>query len=123
MTKYGFDLDGTLDRTVLRQLATDLHEAGHEIHVLTGAMEDIGEWTAQARREKIDGLGLPWIPDERIHRCFGKSLEEIGREKGRALDRLGIKLMLDDSPTFVREMTNESNALILYVVNNPKKML
>lgn len=118
--KYAFDLDGTLDRSRVRRLATHLHNAGHELFVLTGAMQDTGMWTAAARRQKLDALGLEFIKDDHVHRCFGNTLEEIGQRKAAVLNELGIDIIFEDSSTFTREIMQHSKALVLYVVNNPK---
>ena len=114
--KFGFDLDGTLDRTQIRLLSNALYEAGHEVHVITGGMTDTGEWTMAARIAKCDSLG---IMRTAIHRAFGPDLHAIGLEKARILKELGIGLMFEDSSSYIRAI--DRTALCCFVVNNPKE--
>jgi len=115
MSKYGFDIDGTLTRTAIRLLACDLLKAGHEIHVITGALEDSGEWTIESRLAQLSELGVEYT---KLHRCFGKNLWEVGEEKGRVCRENRIDLLFEDSSTYVRAVGDAT--LCCFVVNNPK---
>jgi hypothetical protein len=99
MSRYAFDLDGTLDVPVLARLAEDLFKAGHEIHVVTGGITDTGEWTLPARQEKLARLGVPYTE---IHRCFGENLDEIGRKKREVCDKVGALVLFDDSVPYMQ---------------------
>lgn len=57
--KIGFDLDGTLDRPAIRDMALALIEAGHEVHIITGVFLEAGEWqSAEQKRQKLTRLGI-----------------------------------------------------------------
>lgn len=113
MSIYAFDLDGTLDRPELAQLANDLLAAGHEVHVVTGAQADIGEWTLEARHAKLASLG---VSPSAIHRCFGLTYEEIGRKKREVCDSIGAILVFDDANSYVRQL-QYGKACVLQVMN------
>jgi len=115
MSIYAFDLDGTLDRLELAQLARDLHAAGHEIHIVTGALADIGEWTLAAREAKLAQLNVPYTT---IQRCFGSTYEEIGRRKKEVCDALAVTVVLDDANSYIRQL-QYGNACVLQVM--PKR--
>jgi hypothetical protein len=94
MSKYGFDLDGVLNRAPLAQLANDLFDAGHEVYVVTGGLADSGEWTMEARIERLREF---WIRYTEIVRCIDPDINKVGEVKGRMCDELGIGLLIDDS--------------------------
>jgi len=98
MSRYGFDLDGTLDREPIRQLARDLFEAGHKIYIVTGGLEDSGEWTAESRMQRLKDLGVPYT---NIVRCLHPDITKIGAMKGDACRKLGIALLIDDSMMYI----------------------
>lgn len=110
--KWGFDLDGTLDHEEIRDLANFLYDHGEEVHVLTGFVPG-GSYTAEAKYEKIKRLGVRCT---QVHLCRGESMEEIGYTKAVILNRLGIKFMVDDDPTFIKQMAYYSQARLLMVV-------
>lgn len=59
--RVAFDLDGTLDRPAIRDLALVLLKAGHEVHIITGVFLEAGEWQSTAeKRKKITRLGIPY---------------------------------------------------------------
>lgn len=113
MSKYGFDLDGTLEVPFIAQLARDLYEAGHEVHVVTGANSDTGPWTLEARQEQLAYLKVPYTE---LHRCFGTTLKDIAAEKVRVLRENKIKLMIDDMPEYCKAMAQAEVGQILFVV-------
>ena len=94
MSRYGFDLDGVLSRPVLARLANDLYDAGHEVYIVTGGLADTGEWTLEERRKRLEKYGVRY---SEIIRCIEPDINNIGAAKGRACDRLGIGLLIDDS--------------------------
>ena len=115
MSTYAFDLDGTLDRPELAQLARDLFAAGHEVHIVTGARADVGEWTIAARQEKLASLAVNYTL---IHRCFGATHDAVGSEKRRVCDEIGALLMFDDAPSYIKELSY-GRSCILQVI--PKR--
>lgn len=98
MSKYGFDLDGTLDIPAIAQLANDLYAAGHEVYIVTGGFGDRGEWTITEREKKLTRLKVRYTE---IIRCLKPTFEEIGQEKGRVCHERGIILLFDDSDTYI----------------------
>jgi hypothetical protein len=110
--KWGFDLDGTLDHEEIRALANFLFDAGKEVHVLTGFVPT-GRYTEQMKLAKLARLGIRCT---QVHLCEGDTMEEIGYTKAQTLNRLGIAFMVDDDPTFVKQMVHYSTARILMVV-------
>ena len=117
MSKYGFDIDGTLTRTSIARLANELFQAGHEIHVITGALRDEGMWTISARELQLKDLGVRYTE---LHRCFGDSLERIGAEKAKVCAGLGLVMMFEDSSTYIRHIGGKT--LCCFVVNNPRNL-
>jgi hypothetical protein len=113
MTAYAFDLDGTLDRPALAQLANDLHDAGHEVWVITGGLADTGEWTLEAREQKLAALGVRCAG---IVRCINPDIRKLGALKGRECARLGITVMVDDSLPYLEGAAGASSAVRLLVL-------
>ena len=110
--KFGFDLDGTLDHEEIKTLANILYDAGQEVHVLTGFVPE-GGYTEDMKIDKLRRLGIRCT---QVHLCEGENMEEIGYTKAQTLNRPGIAFMVDDDPTFVKQMVHYSNARILLVV-------
>lgn len=108
--RWGFDLDGTLDHEEIRALSNFLFDHGEEVHVLTGM------GTASTEQSKIDKCKRLGIRYTQLHCCVGESMEDIGYVKAQILRRLGIRLMIDDDPTFVKQMNFYSEARILMVI-------
>lgn len=104
MARWGFDLDGTLDHEEIRALANFLHDHGEEVHVLTGNLDP---------GPKLARLG---VRCSRVHVCSEPTMAEVGYAKAQILNRLGIKFMVDDDPTFVKQIAYYSDARILMVV-------
>jgi len=112
MARWGFDLDGTLDHDEIRDLANFLFDHGEEVHVLTGFVPG-GRYTEEMKTDKLRRLGIRCT---QVHLCEGNSMEEIGYTKAQTLNRLNINFMVDDDPTFVKQMVHYSTARILLVV-------
>lgn len=113
MTAYGFDLDGTLDRPGIAQLANDLHDAGHEVWVVTGGLADAGEWTQEARRRKLAALGVRYTG---IARCINPDVRQVGIQKGEVCARLGITILLDDDRLYLDGAASASGVTRLLVL-------
>lgn len=113
MSKYGFDLDGTLTRPELAQLANDLYDAGHEVYVVTGALADTGEWTMSAREERLASLGIRYTE---IVRAIDPDINQVGRRKGEACKERGISLLIDDALGYLQGVSQVSPTLCLLVL-------
>lgn len=113
--KVAFDLDGTLDRPVLRDLCLALLEGGHEVHIITGTFtEAIGWQDAAAKREKLARLGIPFDAMhfgpgiatlhvlDAVPQTYSREyrLIDLGLRKGELCERHGVQLVLDDSETY-----------------------
>jgi hypothetical protein len=110
--KFGFDLDGTLDHEEIRMIANTLFDAGHEVHILTGFVPG-GTYTEQMKLDKCQRLKLKYT---KLHLCQGDSMEDIGYVKAQTLRQYDIPFMIDDDPTFVRQMTYYSTSRIVMIV-------
>lgn len=110
--KWGFDLDGTLDHIEIRDMCNALYDAGHEIHILTGFVPG-GGYTAEDKLAKIERLGVKY---SKLHLCEGDTMEDIGYTKAQILRNYNIPLMIDDDPTFVKQMAYYSTSRILMVI-------
>ena len=133
--KVGFDLDGTLDRPALRDLALSLLKAGHEVHIISGCFLEAGEWQdEQAKLEKLVRLGLAQagpvkgkykLPENlRVtileavsHIDFDRDyrLADLGLRKGAYVERNGIEVMFDDSELYCKLMPAYCGAVIAQV--------
>jgi hypothetical protein len=112
--KIGFDLDGTLDRPQLATLARYLHEEGHEVHVITcSRIAQFGY--SETRDNKVKKLLRLAVPYTKLHLVEGGTYSEAGVAKAGVIEREGIELMFDDSPTFCEIMTGLTKAVILRV--------
>ena len=100
MSVYAFDLDGTLTRAPIAQLARDLEAAGHTIHVVSGWLEHLGPWEAAiaAKAEQLRALGLS--SNAPLHLCRGSTQTACAAGKAEALRRIGPLLFIDDMPLF-----------------------
>lgn len=103
----GFDMDGTLDRPAILQLAIALDAAGHDVHVISGMFpEDEAPWqNEEAKWDKFDKyLRLTNIKFH-IVRALPVSatknldyvLRDLNLNKANLLRTLGIELYIDDS--------------------------
>ena len=117
--KIGFDLDGTLDRPAIRDLALALIKGGHEVHIITGVFVEAKEWQDEAaKKEKLTRLGIPYqMPDamcqvegtavlhvlDAVASTFARDyrLIDLGLRKGALCEKLGITMFFDDSETYV----------------------
>lgn len=111
---FAFDLDGTLDRPELAQLANLLFDAGHDIHVITAhAIAVAGYYaTRESKVKKLDKLGVRYT---KLHLASGANYSEVGLDKARVIREEGIEVMFDDSTTFCNMMAEYSNAVVLRV--------
>lgn len=124
--KFGFDLDGTLDKKELADLARVLLDAGHEVHVITGVFPDAGDWQSpDAKRAKVLRLGFSYkemIPPMNMTEQHGlhprkvtlhilnaditlgreDRLIGLGLQKGALCETLGIQVFLDDSELYCK---------------------
>jgi len=114
MSAYGFDLDGTLDHPELTRLANDLHDAGHQVYVVTGGLADAGEWTMAAREQKLAVLGVRYTE---IIRCIDPDISKLGALKGEACNRLGITVLFDDAHMYLTGAASVSDVVRLLVLS------
>ena len=101
---YGFDLDGTLTKPAIAQLANDLFDAGHRIYVITGGMADSGEWTIERRQELLAKLGVKYT---KVVRCLAPSFREIADLKNKACQEYNISVMLDDMDIYLNAIQSQ----------------
>jgi hypothetical protein len=130
--RFAFDLDGTLDRKVMRDLAKILLDAGHEVHIITGIFAEAGDWQdVDAKRLKLQRLGIPFTEDGKL--LFGHALlhilvavdvsfsreyrlNDLGLRKGALCEQLGISIFIDDSSTYCEMVPKMSgDTLVLKV--------
>lgn len=131
--KVGFDLDGTLDRPALRDLALALLESGHEVHIITGVFPEAENWQdGPAKRAKLFRHRVPFYewPNEpregaaRLHiltavpSTFDRDyrLADLGLRKGELCERLGIEMFFDDSDKYCEMIPKMAGAVtVLHV--------
>lgn len=121
--KIGFDLDGTLDRPAVRELAFQLLEAGVEVHIISGYFAE-GEWQhPKAKYAKLVRMGFGhwnWINEFFVPECqhlvvsfidqpdterdTEYRLRNIALRKGAYCEEHGIDIMFDDSELYVKLM-------------------
>jgi len=117
--KIGFDLDMTLDRPELAELAGMLFSKGCEIHIITVArMGDGYHSTREQKQEKLKQLGVPY---HYLHLVGGDSFEQAGLRKASVVAREGIKIFIDDSSTFCTVVADQTDAVVLRVRPERKK--
>lgn len=134
----GFDLDGTLDRPALRDLALSLIRAGHGVYIVTGVFAEAMEWQdAAAKRAKLERLGIPFTEASEFSTetpITGKSaqlvvlqavastfsrdyrLADLGLRKGAYCERQGITLFFEDSETYaemIPKMSGNTTVLLI----------
>lgn len=133
--KIGFDLDGTLDKPALRDLALALLAAGHEVFIVSGCFVEAGEWQDETTKlDKLVRLGLAVsggdgkykLPEGlRIHILEAVShidfdrdyrLTDLGLRKGAYIEKNGIELMFDDSELYCKLMPSMCGATIARVL-------
>lgn len=134
--RFGFDLDGTLDRPAVRALAHALRDYGHEIHIISGCFTEAGEWQDhQAKHKKLARLGFgtinefppSWcglagvhvhILDAVSHKEFDRDyrLVDLALRKGSLVEKLGIEMMFDDSELYCKHMPSMCGAQIVRVL-------
>jgi hypothetical protein len=133
--KVAFDLDGTLDKPALRNLALSLLSAGHEVHIVSGCFLEAGDWQDEtAKLDKLVRLGLAQAGDgpgkyklpeglrisileavshERFDRDY--RLADLGLRKGAYIEKNGIEIMFDDSELYCKLMPAYCGAVIAQV--------
>ncbi len=136
--KAAFDLDGTLDRPGIAKLANALLNAGHRVYIMTSHFKEGGEWQSpMSKMEKLRRVGVPFeyttgplgktifygeaqraelIILEAVDVSFSLDyrLRDLGLRKGELCERLGVDLIVDDSPAFAevfRLMNGHTNFL------------
>jgi len=122
--RYGFDLDGTLDRAKVLLLMKQLLALGNEIHVISGYFADAGDWQShETKLEKLNSLlgtkELP--PGVSLHTIYSYASEgdsqsrrvNIGLQKGIYCQQHGIEIMFDDSETYAQVMKAMAGDLIV----------
>jgi hypothetical protein len=120
--RFGFDLDGCLDKPELRELARILFAAGHEIHIITAIFPDAPNQTHHVKHEKVNRLR---IAHTKLHIVEAMPVtanhgldyvrREIGRGKGSLCDKLGIDIMFDDSQLYIDMVNAVSNTVTAHV--------
>ncbi len=128
LVRVGFDLDGTLDQPEIAALARVLFAAGIEIHVVTvGAVQGQSMGAGDEKKivtaedadamyaRKVERLSILDVPFTKLHVVTGETFEEAGEEKAAILNYSEIPIMIDDSPTFVKEMVFATSAMILHL--------
>ena len=130
--KFGFDYHGVLDAhpALYGCLTTALVGAGHEVHIITGHQKTT-ELTDQLTYPR-GCIGVKWthwfsIVDYHIEQAKYKvsfeddqpwlNDEAWNRTKAEYCDRVGIDLMIDDSPTYGSYFTGET---VFLLQKNPK---
>lgn len=111
--KFGFDLDGTLDREEVAEMARALYNAGHEIHVLTvGRLGPRYESTRELKELKLAHLKVPY---SFLHLVEGDNFSEAGYAKAQIINREGIVTMIDDSSTMCHKMAEYTTAAVMHL--------
>jgi hypothetical protein len=133
--KVGFDLDGTLDRPALRDLALSLAAAGHEVHIISGCFLEAGDWQDHFSKWKKlvrlglasggSGIGYAPIPGVHVtildavdHEKFDRDyrLADLGLRKGAYIERNRIEVMFDDSELYCKVMPSMCGAQVVQVL-------
>jgi hypothetical protein len=143
--KVGFDLDGVLDRPVLKALCLALLAAGIETYCITGVFPEALQWQdADAKRRKMDRLGIPYVEMGKKHilevstrskeeEMIGKvrlhiltavastfdrdyRLADLGLRKGALCEELGIELFIEDSELYAEMIPKMSGGTTILLV-------
>jgi hypothetical protein len=107
----GFDLDGTLDKPALAELALALDRSGHEVHVISGMFPDAPWQNEIHKKAKMERLGLHRISySGRLHileaipvdtnKDLNYVLRDLGLRKGALCEQLGITMFFEDSEIY-----------------------
>jgi len=129
--KFGFDVHGVLDthNEVYSTITSALVAAGHEVHVITGAIQtpeltetlklagmSFTHWfsIAQYHIDKGDSEvkfvdGEPWMEDE----VWNETKAQYCHEEG-------IRLLIDDSPVYGKYF-DEKNSTIYLLQKDPRR--
>lgn len=104
---FAFDLDGTLDRPEVADLARLLLRTGHEVHIITGVFLEAGDWQCDAaKHEKLKRIG--GLDDAKVHVLWAMPetyprdyrLADLGLRKGALCEKLGVRMLFDDNETY-----------------------
>ncbi len=129
--RIGFDLDGTLDRPQIAELAKWLIAGGHEVHIITGVFPEAVNWQdGNAKRRKLGRLDIPYTTGtltegvatlhilDAVPATFARDyrLADLGLRKGALCEELGVTLFLDDSELYCEMVPKMSgNTTVLHV--------
>ncbi len=117
--KFGFDIHGVLDThpEVYAAMTKALVAAGHEVHVITGAV-----WT-QEEDDKLKGFGIEWthffsittyheeLGDVEVEWVDGKPYMDAdawNRTKADYCKEHNIAWLIDDSPVYGKYFADEN---------------
>ena len=112
MTVYAFDLDGTLERPNMKNLANDLFMAGHDVYVISAARSSGPD--RQAKLEKLTGLGVQFTE---LIMCIGDDVNRLGIMKGDKCRELGVSVMVEDDAQYAYDISKTSpstDSLMIY---------
>jgi len=112
MSKYGFDLDGTLDNPNITQLARDLYEAGHSIYVISAAHMDTP--TTEEKVQKLKDMGMDYTE---LIVVRDKNVDRLGLNKGVECERLGISVFFEDDAQYaydIHAVSPDTTSLMIY---------
>lgn len=117
--KIAFDIDGTLTIPAIKNLANALHNAGHDIYIITGGLrkphEDhkIGTRTKH-RRAQLKELG---VTPTKLFVCVGITTEEVAREKALICNDAQIELIFEDSRLYIDTIRKCTKTIVVDVKN------
>lgn len=103
--KFGFDLDGTLDVPVIREIAAAVLAAGHEVHIITASIEGKPEFSRPAKLAKLDRLKVKYT---HLFLAMGYMFDECVAEKARYVQEEKIDFFIDDMFEFCNGVSKEN---------------
>lgn len=93
--RFAFDWGGCLENNLhLRQLARDLHAAGHEIYLIPAAGETPSE---EVYASWMNALQIPFTAINKVL-DVGQGSEQIAAGKVAKMKGLGCHILYDDNP-------------------------
>lgn len=126
--KFGFDLDGTLDRPQIVKLAHTLADAGHQLYIITGIFDEVGDWQGEAaklRKLAKTGLagrtaGIAFVhSDSRAlageQATLAYRLRDMGLRKAAHCAEWDIDIFFDDSADYCAVMPKMCGTQIVQV--------
>jgi len=132
MLKLGVDIHGVLDLHPERYsaLANAVYDAGGEVHIITGIKYDddvkkeldsygikYTHYFSIVEQIERDGVHLVW----RDGQPFTDDSEYWNNAKSVYCEKMGIHLMIDDSPTY-KDTFNNIDTSYLQVINPERKI-